>query len=65
MTKKKSTQIQTKTQSLIDEYESNRDKIVVLSRQIGDLKHQMVELLLKDEAIFNLIREVHDNEVNK
>lgn len=52
----------TQTQSLIDEYESNRDDIIRLSRQIGDLKSQMIKLLVKEEVLFNQIREAHDNQ---
>ena len=52
----------TQTQSLIDEYESNRDDIIRLSRQIGDLKSQIIKLIVKEEVLFNQIREAHDNQ---
>lgn len=58
--KKKSTQIQ--TQSILDRYESNRNEIIRLSREIADLKHQMIKLLTEDTELFNQLREAHDNQ---
>ena len=65
MQKKTKQSTQTQTQSILDRYESNRDEIIRLSREIADLKYQMIKLLMKDEELFNQIREMHDNEVNK
>lgn len=62
MQKKTKQSVQTQTQSILDRYESNRDKIISLSRQIADLKYQMIKLLMKDEELFNQIREAHDNQ---
>lgn len=53
---------QTQTQSILDRYESNRDEIIRLSREIANLKHQMIKLLTEDTELFNQIREAHDNQ---
>lgn len=60
--KKTKQSTQTQTQSILDRYESNRDDIIRLSREIADLKHQMIKLLTKDTELFNQIREAHDNQ---
>ncbi len=51
------------TESILDRYESNRDEIIRLAREISDLKYKMIKLLLQDDELFNQIREAHDNEV--
>ena len=50
------------TGSILDRYDSNRDEIIRLSREIADLKHQMIKLLTEDTELFNQIREAHDNQ---
>ena len=62
MAGKKSQSTQTRTQSILDRYEANRDEIIRLSREIAELKHQMIKLLTEDEELFNQIREAHDNQ---
>lgn len=62
MQKKTTRSQKTRTQSLLDEYESNRGEIIKLSREIANLKSQMIKLLAKEEVIFNQIREAHDNQ---
>ena len=62
MQKKTKQSTKTRTQSILDRYESNRDEIIRLSREIADLKSQMVKLLIEDDDLFNQIREAHDNQ---
>ena len=62
MQKKTKQSTQTRTQSILDRYESNKDEIIRLSREIAVLKSQMINLLMKDDELFNQIREVHENQ---
>lgn len=60
---KKTKQTQkTRTQSLLDEYDSNSGEIIKLSREIANLKSQMIKLLVKEDGLINLIREANDNQ---